>query len=175
MDTERRTYTRITTSLQSFMRKAASSLERPGFRGGFPMGMDHLKDDLQKTSLPAPLLDYLESMNAKLDTILGLLHQTSIQTEYPLPGTISQISGAGVQFTSPATLKLNDHLEIVITLSRFPLRFVNAVGTITRKEHTNAGIPLWVFEFTSIRDNDREAIIQYVFQEQREMIRGEKL
>ncbi|WP_462325900.1 PilZ domain-containing protein [Desulfoplanes sp.] len=175
METERRTYTRIDTTLQAFMRTAPSPSARPGLRGGFATGVDHLKDDLQKTSLPDPLLDYLESMNAKLDTILGLLHQSSIQTEYPLTATVTQISGAGVQFTSDHDLQTGIHLEMVITLSRFPLYLINVVGAITRKETAPDGKDLYVFGFTAIRDNDREAIIQYVFREQREMIRGERL
>jgi len=175
METERRTYTRIDTSLQAFMRKVVSPTAKPGLRGGFSQGMGHLRDELQQTSIPAPLLDYLESMNAKLDTILGLLHQTSIQNEYPITATISQISGAGVQFSANHDLHMGDHLELVITLSRFPLYLVNAVGVITRQEQTVSGTDVRVLEFTSIRDNDREAIIHYVFREQREMIRGERL
>ncbi|GAU08828.1 PilZ domain-containing protein [Desulfoplanes formicivorans] len=175
METERRTYTRIETALQAFMRKSVSPSTQPGLRGGFSQPVDHLRDALQQTSLPDELLDYLEAINAKLDTILGLLHQSSIQAEYPLEATISQISGAGLQFTSPHDFQEGDHLELVITLSRFPLRLVNVVGTITRRQQTRENGPVWVVEFTFIRDNDREAIIQYVFREQREMIRGEKL
>jgi hypothetical protein len=173
METERRTYTRIETALQAFMRKSVSPTTQPGFRGGFSQPGDHLRDALQQTSIPDALLDYLEAINAKLDTILGLLHQSSIKAEYPLGATITQISGAGVQFTSPHDLQVGDHLELVITLSRFPMQLVNAVGTITRRQGQKE--PVWVLEFTSIRDNDREAIIQYVFREQRELIRGEKL
>ncbi len=175
MENERRTYSRIETSLQSFMRKVSSPTAQPGLRGGFNQGVTHLRDELQQTAVPAPLLDYLEAMNAKLDTILGLLHQTSIEQDYPLTGTISQISGAGVQFFTNHPLAVGDHLELVITLSRFPLYLVNAVGTVTRNNPTSQDTSLWVLEFTSIRDNDREAIIHYVFREQREIIRGERL
>jgi hypothetical protein len=174
MQTERRTYTRIDTAIQAFMRKTASPAVQPGLRGGFSsQPEDHLRDALQQTSIPDALLDYLEAINAKLDTILGLLHQSSIKAEYPLEATITQISGAGVQFTSPHAFQVGEHLELVITLSRFPMQLVNAVGTITRREERDH--PVWVVEFTCIRDNDREVIIQYVFREQRELIRGEKL
>jgi hypothetical protein len=174
METERKTYSRIDTALQAFMRKVTSSTTRPELRGGFCQGVSHLRDELQRTSVPIPLIDYLEAMDTKLDTILGLLHQDSIQADYPLEATITQISGADLQFISPHELRIGDHLELVITLSRFPLYLVNPVGTVTRREQTSDTSSRWVLEFTSIRDNDREAIIQYVFREQREMIRGER-
>ncbi len=167
MNEERRAYTRVETSLQAFMRKVASPTANPGFRGGFSQGINSLKDELQQTSVPAPLLDYLEAMNAKLDTILGLLHQTSIEQEYPITGTVTQLSGAGVHFTTDHELHPDDPLELVITLSRFPLYLVNAVGSITRLQPVSEGTAVWALEFTSIRDNDREAIIQHVFREQR--------
>jgi c-di-GMP-binding flagellar brake protein YcgR len=53
------------------------------------------------------------------------------------------------------------------------LRVVGAVGFVLRLESIR-NIPINVVKFTNIRELDRENIVQFVFQEQREQIRERK-
>jgi c-di-GMP-binding flagellar brake protein YcgR len=105
--------------------------------------------------------------------ILSLLRQDSLQEDFPIRAEVVEISGAGLKFVSKERFDEEQALELAIILSQFPLRVVGAVGYVLRLESVR-NIPIYVVTFTNIRDLDRENIVQFVFQEQREQIRERK-
>ena len=86
---------------------------------------------------------------------------------------IVEISGDGVVFTSPEVLELHQYVEAVIVLARFPLRVAGAIGRIVRLDEKD-GMLFYALDFTRIRERDLESIVQFVFQSQRDDLRGKK-
>ncbi len=127
----------------------------------------------QGTKLPEALLDYLETINTKLDMLLNLVNQELIQNTFPVSVNVVEISGAGLIFTSAEKFNLDERLEMVLFLSQFPLQIVGAMGRIHRRDE-RIGTSAWAVDFTSIREADRESIVRFVFQQQREKIRESK-
>ncbi len=62
-------------------------------------------------------------------------------------------------------------MEIVAEIEQIPLRLAGAKGRVKAGKKDN----YWVMKFEKIREHDLESIIQFVFSEQREIIRTKKL
>ena len=86
---------------------------------------------------------------------------------------ILEISGAGVRFCTPDILPMEQYVETVIVLSRFPLRLAGAVGRIIRQDRQDDKT-VYALDFTRIRERDLELIVQFVFQSQRDDLRVKK-
>ena len=86
---------------------------------------------------------------------------------------IIDISGSGVHFHTPEPLPLPRYVEVIIVLSRFPLRLAGAVGRLSQQEHAEDRT-VYTLDFTRIRERDLESIVQFVFQSQRDDLRGKK-
>ncbi|WP_457570414.1 PilZ domain-containing protein [Desulfovulcanus sp.] len=177
MTKQKRTYSRISTRLKAYIRKLPSPDSRPLFSGCLACNAEpSITKNLQGPHIPRELVTFLQNMDAKLDMILSLLSQDSIQEDFPIRGEVVEISGAGLKFVSKTEFKEKEALELAIVLSQLPLRVVSVVGLILRLENVQnlAEAPVYVVKFTNIRDIDRENIVQFVFQEQREQIRERK-
>ncbi|EPR42258.1 type IV pilus assembly PilZ [Desulfovibrio sp. X2] len=175
MADEKRTFSRIETALKVYMR-------RVGPDAGFPVGFDcpgcEIKSDLDEvkhSGLPPALSDFLIELDRKLDILISLSSRKMIQEDYPLQGQVVEISGAGVLCRIAEPFRSDDHLEMILVLSSFPLALAGVVGRVVRKETEDAaGIPVWAVEFVKVRDADLEQIVQFVFKEQRARIREQK-
>jgi hypothetical protein len=167
MGKEHRTFLRIDTRLKAYARHIESPEAVPLFRS--PAVTDH---PVYKPSghVPEALMEVLSGMNHKLDLILSTISQDLLVQDFPLRLEVTEISGAGVLFRTREPMKVGEHMELVLILSQFPLRMASVCGTVQRQDDPT----LFAFNFRQIRENDREAIVQYVFQEQREQIREKK-
>jgi hypothetical protein len=175
MSDQKRNYSRIETYLPARLRLLGPGEEHSLYLAchGCEPTEPQFQDKIKGTGLPETLLDYLETINAKLDMLLSIVNQDHLQTNFPVAATIVEISGAGLIFSADREFHLNDQVEIVIFLSQMPLRIAGAIGNIHRQDEVHKK-PAWVVDFTSIRESDREAIVRYVFQLQRERIRESK-
>ncbi len=167
MKTERRKFSRVNTRIRAHARRVPSGDVTPLYSCGPVQAPVHL-DRVQ--GVPDSLVQFLNNLDNKVDTIISLLNQHSIESEFPLVLEVTEISGAGIKFTSGETLKQHESLELALVLNHSPLKIVGIICTLVRQEDT-AQQSAWIASFTNIRDNDREAIVQYVFHEQRESIR----
>ena len=113
-------------------------------------------------------------INAKLDMLLSMQSRDDLSADFPIPLRIVEISGAGIRFETPEELLLESPVEAVIVLSRFPLRMAGAVGRIIRMDPLADGTTEYALDFTRIRERDLESIVQFVFQSQRDDLRGKK-
>ncbi|WP_028575638.1 PilZ domain-containing protein [Desulfonatronovibrio hydrogenovorans] len=174
MSSQERNYSRVETRIKAYARRTPFANAKPIFTGCFACDMEEQSTkNLYGSHVPRELIAFFQRMDEKLNMILSLLSQGNIQDDFPISAEVIEISGAGLQFISDESFEVGDTLEMALILSQFPLKVVGVVGNIHRRVKVK-NIPVWVVSFTSIRDIDREKIVQFVFQEQREQIRGKR-
>ncbi len=149
------------------------SIDSPPKFTGDAVGAETCRDDLFRNSkLPEELTSFLTEMDRKMDRILGLLSTENLQSDFPLDIEIMELSAAGVKFRCARPIEINESLEIVLVLSQVPLRMAGSKGRVLGTEEES---DLYRFEFVDTRGSDMEAIVQFVFQQQREQIRNSKM
>ncbi|WP_320169671.1 hypothetical protein [Maridesulfovibrio sp.] len=163
-------YASVKTRIKGHGRICASTEEEPVFRG-FSGSKKHPADDLDDSKVPEWLKVYVTELDRKLDQLLGMQSRKDLLTDFPESLEVMEISGNGMLFRTENPISLPCVMEAVLEIERIPLRLAGAVGTI----HKGPDQSSWIMKFEKIREHDLEAIIQFVFSEQRERIRAEKL
>lgn len=160
-------YSRVQTRLKAHVRPAASA-------DALPMAYDHPalqgageRPDLAAAGMSQVVSDFLLSVDAKLDTVISLLNQKRLEEEFAASLEIIEIGGDGVRLADSGDFKSGDALELAIILNQFPLRIASAVGVLETADG-GTGVPV---AFSRIREPDLEAVVAFVFQEQRAHIR----
>lgn len=167
-----RTYARIDTTLKGYLRIIPKIQTRPLFTG-CPPCVPALPIDPAQTPLPEALIQQIKTMDEKLSAVLTLLSRQALKEDFPIGVIVHDISGAGLRFSSAHDFTLGDHVEIVVSLSMYPLGLIGTMGRIIRRDEVE-DTALWAVEFKDIRDTEREKIIQYVIAEQRDQIRDRR-
>ncbi|GFK94238.1 hypothetical protein NNJEOMEG_02080 [Fundidesulfovibrio magnetotacticus] len=175
MAEEQRTYLRIPTNLRGRLRLLSTGTELPLFREAPIANLSVSAHELKSSGLSEALVNTLMAMDRKLDLIIGIHAQDSLQADFPCPVDAVEISGAGVKVASaePLHLKTGQHVEVVLTLTQLPVRMAGAIAQVVREEEVD-GRTIWALDFTKIRDRDLETIVQFVFQTQRDELRLKK-
>ena len=172
---EKRAFMRIPTRLGGYLRLLPDSDDIQVFREspffGSTSGTCH---DPREAGMSEALHDMLCSINAKLDMLLSIKGRDDLAADFPVTMDILEISGAGVRFAASQPLDADQYVEAVLVLSRFPLRMAGAVGKVLRQEAAPDGRIIYALDFTRIRERDLESIVQFVFQSQRDDLRGKK-
>lgn len=172
MSEEKRSFSRVQVRLKAQAR-AMHSLDSPQLFIGDAMPQPVTREDfVKKSKLPEEVTGFLAEMDRKLDQIISMLGQDSVRTDFSLPVEVMEISAAGVKFRSADRFQPGDALEMIIYLSQAPLRMAGSKGRILDQEPDTG---LYRFEFVDLRGSDMEAIVQFVFKEQREQIRNSKM
>jgi hypothetical protein len=172
MSEEKRSFSRIQVRLKAQAR-VMESLDSPQLFTGDAMPQPITREDfVHKSKLPEEVTGFLVEMDRKLDQIISMLGQDTFKADFSLPVEVMEISAAGVKFRSASRFKPGDALELIIYLSQTPLRLAGSKGRILDQEPDTG---LYRFEFVDLRGSDMEAIVQFVFKEQREQIRNSKL
>ena len=130
---------------------------------------------LAASRLSEDLVRFLLEMDRKLDIILSFMEQKSRLEEFPLEGRVVELSGAGLVLETHEPLLAGDHMELLLILDDLPLRMVSLVACVEKvlpaaAEAEGRGAAYGI-GFVSVDAEDREAVIQYVFQEDRRRIR----
>ncbi len=167
MNDKNRKFTRAKTRIQGYLRQAKSAKDIPIFSSGSPQNL--LRMDKVR-GIPDELLTFLKNLDEKLDTIVSLLNKQELATDFPFEIEVTELSAAGIKFTTKETFTENEYLELALVLNHLPLKTIGAICQVIRQDQIDNPSE-WVAQFTNIRNSDREAIIQYVFYEQREEIR----
>lgn len=174
MSDQKRNYSRVDTFFPGRVRILSPGEDNPIFQGC--PGCDTPQGAALRpkgSNLPEAVLDFLETINSKLDMLLSLANRDHLESTFPVAMNVVEISGAGLIFTAERDFALDDRLELVLFLNQFPLQMAGALGRIHRRDE-RAGKPGWAVDFTAIREQDREAVVRFVFQQQRERIRESK-
>jgi len=172
MSEEKRTFSRVSVRLKGHARVMHSIESSPVFTGDDGDAAFSADALFRNSKLPEELTAFLAEMDRKLDRVLGLLSQDHIRSDFPSPIEIMEISAAGIKFRSQERFTVGVPLEVVIQLGYAPVRMAGSKGRVVGiEEETN----LYRFEFVDTRAHDMEAIVQFVFREQREQIRNAKM
>lgn len=172
MSSEQRTFSRIPVRLKCYGR-VMSSIDSPQMFTGDTVGNEVDRDALFRSSkLPQELTNFLAQMDRKMDRVITLLSKDHLRSDFPMDMEILELSAAGVKFRSTESFSIDDPLEIILVLSQLPLKMAGGKGCIRGYDEDTE---LYRFEFLDLRGSDKEAIVQFVFQLQREQIRNSKM
>lgn len=127
-------------------------------------------DDLVNSKLPEAVVSFLINMANQLDYIAALLEEKKLDEEFPHILDGCSISGSGIDFYTDHHLEIGAYLETLLTLNALPLKMAGAVGKVVKKEQTPQG-DKYSLQFTRISEPNLDAIVHFVFQEQRKSIR----
>jgi len=122
------------------------------------------------------ILDLLVSLNNKLDSLIRLLKkekELELEDLCLKEPTYVNISGAGIRFISDQPIKKEAFLKLQICVPLFPSFVIPALGRVAWTEKKDRGYEIGV-EFTAIHEDDRDALIHYIFIRQRRLIRKAK-
>ncbi|MFW5791720.1 MAG: PilZ domain-containing protein [Desulfohalobiaceae bacterium] len=167
---ESRTFSRIPTRITAYARRVESEKDSPLFhgKGSAPRPSPQ---KLKEANIPEGVKDFLQAIDKKVDMLISFISRDLLKEEFPVKTDVVELSGAGLKMVTPGQgLSLGDTVEVVLLLGQYPLNLAGAIGVLRRTEDLH-GTSVLVMEFTRIRESDREAIVQFVFQEQREQIR----
>jgi hypothetical protein len=123
------------------------------------------------------LCAYMRMMNKKLDTIMELLSKPQYGETYHSVQTEIILSGAGVQFESHIVLKTGDYTELKLIVPIFPYPKITILCQVVRTESlqgTVAGPFRIAMQFLVINEKDRDLLIKYIFEKEREFLRQKK-
>jgi hypothetical protein len=167
---ENRAYSKVKTNVKALIRKAIEEGSPPFFRVNTEQGF-HFDFNCRELGIPEGLNLYFQYLDGKLDLILSMLGKEMIEKEFDFSTMVVELSGGGLKCLKISEeFNVGDHIEMLLYLSHIPLLVVSAIGEIIRIEK-DKDKEYFIVEFTNIRERDRELIVRFVFQEQREQIR----
>jgi hypothetical protein len=138
----------------------------------------HFLGDKEVKGENEEIFAYTRMMNKKLDTIIELLSKSLYGEIYHSVQTDINLSGAGVQFESYIVLKEGDYAELKITVPIFPYPKITALCQVVRTESvqgsSTAGNFRIAMKFLVINEKDRDLLINYIFEKEREYLRQKK-
>ena len=170
---DRREYLRIRTRVNVLLKKIDSEDAYPTFRVNSDLSLQS-NFNYKELGLPEGVSLFFKYLDGKLDLIISLLGIDLLEREFDFKTTGIELSEGAVKCVCDFQgIGVGDLVEVVIYLSHIPLVLVSAMGRVIRIERQEDGEYL-VVAFERIRDRDRELIVRFVFQEQREKIRSEK-
>lgn len=170
MPEERRSFLRMPVRLKALARKLADPEELSLFHAA--PGSSHYIE-LSSSGLSDPVLAQLAVINSKLDQLIGRQELEALNEDFPIRLETLDLSGSGVRIRLTPDIDIGDYLEVVVILSHFPLTLAGATGQVTRCEAVEGSSNTCdlAVDFTRIRERDQEAILQHVFQLQRDQRR----
>lgn len=124
------------------------------------------------------LFDRLNRIEEKLDRILGKLDPDSTSGEAISYGTAQNISGAGVNLLLEDAFEAGQLVLISISVPGFSIGFLKTYGEVVRvipSGRKDRQLFETSIKFLIISEEEREKLIAYAFQKQRQAIRNSAL
>lgn len=179
MISEGREFPRVEIHMRGQARKLSSPLEPPLFDDDAPRTDVLASINYSGGALTGELLQFLVGLEKKLDSLIGMLTHEKVKDDFPLNIETLEIGGQGLKFHSKERFEEGEYLELLLNLSIFPFRIIGGMGKISATETdeiklTKEGLNIYNFAFTRISDHAVEALIRFIFQMQREMLRLKK-
>ena len=169
----------VPTMIKGMFRMVTES-EMPRFCAGVGRaGGSFLREEaLAHARQSDTVMRFLVELDRKLDTILGLLQRESLEADFPEEGRIVQLSGAALVFECGYELKKGDTMELLMFLEEYPLRLLSVKahvrGLHSGKVLTGPSNKAYDMGYVCMGEEDREAVIRFVFSENRKLIRQQK-
>ena len=112
----------------------------------------------------------------RVDGDIPLMYAMVGRGEYESTHETINISGSGVRFMASTNFKEGKLLKLKIDLPTRPITVIPIIGEVVRTERVvkkkNEVSYRIALQYTEISKTDREKLIQYIFQKQRELLRG---
>lgn len=124
------------------------------------------------------LIDRLNRVEEKIDRILEKLDPDHEPTEIVSYGKAQNVSGAGVNLILEDAFEPGQLVMVSLSVPGFSIGFLQAYGEIVRvNPQEGEGRPSYEtsIKFLMISEEEREKLIAYAFQRQRELIRNSAL
>ncbi|XPV74795.1 MAG: hypothetical protein ACNI27_09095 [Desulfovibrio sp.] len=166
---EQREYSRVEARLKGFARKLTEG-DGHLFHSVIPYTSSDRAQELSKAGFSDEVVDFFVNMDDKLNLILGMNKLDYLRQDFPEDINIYDISGAGVRMRHSSDLPIGAEMELVVMLSHLPFTAVSAIGSVQEKLQDGS----MRFMFTAMREVDREAVVRFVFQQQREELRNRR-
>jgi len=173
-------YLNVPTLIRGRLRKAPGAQAPKMYRGTLLSSTAEIRDELLSggSRQPELIIRFLAEMDRKLDAILGLLQSEAMVHEFPEEGHIVELSGQGLVLECNVELAPNSYIELLIQLEEYPIRIVSTLSCVERIRpvavlpdiHSHA----YDIVYSSIEEEDRDALIRFVFREERKRIRQSK-
>ncbi len=172
---DRRKYARVTTHFFGRFRVLNSHSEPQICAGAF-CSTGHAVREIfaSQSQLPESVTKFLLELDNKLESVLGILRKDALEELFSHKMRVLDISAGGIVMQTDFPLEIGQYLEVVLHMGDFPFRMASGVGRIIRHADKGGNKGL-VLEFTDLREEDREEIIHYVFQEERRKLRKQRL
>jgi len=123
------------------------------------------------------LFAYMHVLNRKLDTIIDRLTGSQGDERYHSVRAEISLSGAGVRFETQSALKEGDYTELRMIIPVFPYPKITVLCQVVRTEKVqeDSTEPFMVgMKFVVINEKDRDFLVKYVFEKEREFLRQRK-
>ena len=137
----------------------------------------HLLADKNPKGKNEEIFAYMRMMNRKLDTIMDLLSKTQNGEIYHSVQTEIILSGAGIQFESDILFQTGDYTELKIVVPLFPYPKITILCQVVRTESVQGGV-IGIFriamKFLVVNEKDRDFLVKYIFEKEREYLRQKK-
>lgn len=122
---------------------------------------------------------FLIHLDKKLDLVISLLSDSISRKDYQHKGQAVDVSESGFRLYSPINLAPGAVLEMGLALPSQPFRTMDILGEVVWEQSPNGfDSPLAQktvgVTFRDILEVDREEIVHYIFQKQREELRRRK-
>ncbi len=139
-----------------------------------PMTTDDDKNYLANRAFYSNLIHYLMRLDDKLDGILKILSKDDKYGEEIFTGRSLDISGTGMRIDTDKPIEPGQVLWIGFRIFRYPAMASEVYGKAVRVMPVEGQRYEVAVEFLDIDEQCRESIIAYVFQMQREALRGRR-
>jgi hypothetical protein len=167
---DKRTYSRVSTNFRAIYRILSSPDEPQIAPRNLAIGNNNLRSRFETGSnLPEVVAAVLLNLDSKLDGILMQMRQDTLTQHFSEDLLVTEISASGV--LARGNIQIGECIEMVMFVSEFPACVASAKAKVLRPK---GGPGTFAVQFTHIRESDRESIVRYVFQSERERIRAEK-
>lgn len=173
MDHDRREYLRVKTNLKALLKKVLKDTKTTSIRVS-SNELFRCDFEYKEMGIPEGLCLYLQYIDRKIDQILSLMGNVLVEKEFDISSDVVELGGGGLKCVIPEnTFNIGDKVEIILYLSHIPLYLISLLGRVTRIDH-ESDMDLAIIEFEYIKERDQEAIMRFIFQEQRDQIRAKK-
>jgi hypothetical protein len=139
------------------------------------VGATHITSHKTPPDIQDPsIAEWMNLLNSKLDTLIRLL---TLEREgfYALPFECINIGGGGLRFLSQVKYEIGDTLEIRMILSLIHSAALYVYATVfSVSERNQDGNYDTAVQFIKMDDAIQDEIIRFVFEREREILRGKK-
>lgn len=168
----------VPTLIRAMFRMTAGEHSPRMYKGMIAPGAGMRDELLASCRQNDQMTRFLAEMDRKLDAVLALLQRESLVSEYPHGGYIVTLSGAHGILECGHELRKGDCLELLLLLDEFPMRIVSISAKVEERHEVMARtVPsagVYALRFIRVDEEDREAVIRFVFSEDRKRIRQQK-